>query len=141
MATPYEKIYDRFSQKITDFNLVEVDDYSLDKMLLGWLNSSIVNVRKREHNLSLRDDEVQEFQEDLSDLEIELLALGMKLAWVDQYLNSTELVLQFVGGKEEKYYSQSAHIAELRELRKDTLREMNSLHNYDTYVNSSYFDD
>ena len=141
MATPYEKIYNRFSQKITDFNLVEVDDYSLDKMLLGWLNSSIVNVRKREHNLALRDDEAQEFQEDLSDLEIELLALGMKLAWVDQYLNSTELVLQFVGGKEEKYYSQSAHIAELRELRKDTLREMNSLHNYDTYVNSSYFDD
>ena len=141
MATPYEKIYNRFSQKITDFNLVEVDDYSLDKMLLGWLNSSIVNVRKREHDLSLRDDEAQEFQEDLSDLEIELLALGMKLAWVDQYLNSTELVLQFVGGKEEKYYSQAAHISELRELRKDTLREMNSLHNYDTYINSSYFDD
>lgn len=141
MATPYEKIYDRFSQKITDFNLIEVDDYSLDKMLLGWLNSSIVNVRKREHNLSLRDDEAQEFQEDLSDLEIELLALGMKLAWIDQYLNSTELVLQFVGGKEEKYYSQSAHIAELRELRKDTLREMNSLHNYDTYANNSYFND
>jgi hypothetical protein len=141
MATPYEKIYDRFSQKITDFNLIEVDDYSLDKMLLGWLNSSIVNVRKREHNLSLRNDEAQEFQEDLSDLEIELLALGMKLAWVDQYLNSTELVLQFVGGKEEKYYSQAAHISELRELRKDTLREMNSLHNYDTYINGSYFDD
>ena len=141
MATPYEKIYNRFSQKITDFNLVEVDDYSFDKMLLGWLNSSIVNVRKREHNLSLRNDEAQEFQEDLSDLEIELLALGMKLAWVDQYLNSTELVLQFVGGKEEKYYSQAAHIAELRELRKDTLREMNSLHNYDTYINSSYFED
>lgn len=141
MATPYEKIYDRFSQKITDFNLAEVDDYSLDKMLLGWLNSSIVNVRKREHNLSLRDDEMQEFQEDLSDLEIELLALGMKLAWIDQYLNSTELVLQFVGGKEEKYYSQSAHISELRELRKDTLREMNSLHNYDTYANNSYFND
>lgn len=141
MATPYEKIYDRFSQKITDFSLAEVDDYSLDKMLLGWLNSSIVNVRKREHNLSLRDDEMQEFQEDLSDLEIELLALGMKLAWIDQYLNSTELVLQLIGGKEEKYYSQSAHISELRELRKDTLREMNSLHNYDTYTNNSYFND
>ena len=140
MATPYEKIYDRFGQKITDFNLAEVDDDSLDKMLLGWLNSSIVNVRKREHNLFLRDDEAQEFQADLSDLEIELLALGMKLAWIDQYLNSTELVLQFIGGKEEMYYSQSAHISELRELRKDTLREMNSLHNYDTYANNSYFD-
>lgn len=141
MATPYEKIYDRFSQKITDFNLAEIDDYSLEKMLLGWLNSSIVNVRKREHNLSLRDDESMAFQEDLSDLEIEMLALGMKLAWIDQYLNSTENVLQFIGGKEEKYYSQANHVAELRELRKDTLREMNSLHNYDTYTKNSYFDD
>ena len=141
MATPYEKIYDRFSQKITDFNLVEVDDYSLEKMLHGWLNSSIVNVRKRERDLSLRDDDLQEFQEDLSDLEIELLALGMKLAWIDQYLNSTENVLQFIGGKEEKYYSQANHISELRELRKDTLREMHSLHNYDTYANNSYFND
>jgi hypothetical protein len=141
MATPYEKIYNRFSLKITDFNLTEIDDYSLGEMLLGWLNSSIVNVRKREHDLSLRDDEIQEFNEDLSDLEIELLALGMKLAWVDQYLNSTENVLQFIGGKEEKYYSQANHIAELRELRKDTVREMQSLHNYDTYANNSYFDD
>ena len=141
MATPYEKIYNRFSQKITDFNLAEIDDNSLEKMLLSWLNSSIVNVRKREHDLSLRDDELMEFQEDLSDLEIEMLALGMKLAWIDQYLNSTELVLQFIGGKEEKYYSQANHVAELRELRKDTLREMNSLHNYDTYAKNSYFDD
>ena len=140
MATPYEKIYNRFSQKIIDFNLAEIDDNYLGEMLLGWLNSSIVNVRKRERNLFLRDDEVQEFQEDLSDLEIEMLALGMKLAWIDQYLNSTENVLQFIGGKEEKYYSQASHIAELRALRKDTLREMNSLHSYDTYVNNSYFD-
>lgn len=140
MATPYEKIYDRFSQKITDFNLVELDDYSLDKTLNGWLQSAIVNTRKREHDLSLRDDELQEFNDDLSDLEIELLALGMKLAWIDQYLNSTENILQFIGGKEEKYYSQANHIAELRELRKDTLREMNSLHNYNTYINNSYFD-
>ena len=138
MATPYEKIYNRFSQKITDFNLVEVDDYSLDKMLLGWLNSSIVNVRKREHNLSLRDDEVQEFQEDLSDLEIEMLALGMKLAWIDQYLNSTELVLQFIGGKEEKYYSQANHIAELRALREDIRVEMKRLHSYGTYFVTCY---
>jgi len=140
MATPYEKIYDRFSQKITDFNLVEIDDYSLDKMLQGWLTSAIVNTRKCEHDLSLRDDNSQEFKEDLSDLEIEMLALGMKLAWLDQYLNSTENILQFIGGKEEKYYSQAAHLSELRGLRQDTLREMNSLHNYNTYVNNSYFD-
>ena len=77
MATPYEKIYDRFSQKITDFNLAEVDDYSLEKMLQSWLNTAIVKTRKCQHDLSQRDEELQIFNEDLSDLEIELLAMGI----------------------------------------------------------------
>ena len=141
MATSYEKIYNRFSNKITDFNLAEIDDYSLDEMLLGWLNSSIVKTRKCQHDLSLRDDEAQEFAEDLSDLEIELLAMGMLDAWLTQYLNSTENVLQFIGGKEEKYYSQANHIAEIRALRENNLLEINKLHNYYTYTNNSYFSD
>jgi len=140
MATPYEKIYNRFSQKISDFNLVEVDDHSLGEMLQGWLNSSIVRIRKCQHDLSKRNDELQEFEEDLSDLEIELLALGMVDAWVTPMLNSTELTLQFIGGKEEKYYSQSQQLAELRNLKKENSLEMNRLHNYYTYTNNSYFD-
>ena len=100
MATPYETIFNRFAQKITDFHLAEVDDFSLDEMLNSWLKSAIIRTRKCEHDLSLRDDEAQEFTEDLSDVEIELLALGMVDAWVTPMLNSTELTLQFVGSKE-----------------------------------------
>lgn len=140
MATSYDNIYDRFVNKITDFNIVELDDYSLGDMLKGWLKSAIVRSRKCQHDLSKRDDELQEFEEDLSDLEIELLAMGMVDAWLSQYLNSTENVLQFIGGKEEKYYSQANHIAEIRALREQNLIEMNRLHNYYTYTNNSYFD-
>ena len=102
MATPYEKIYNRFSQKITDFNLVELDNDSLGEMLLGWLNSAIVRIRRCKHDLTKRDDELLEFAEDLSDIELELLSMGMVDAWVSQYLNSTENVLQMISGKEEK---------------------------------------
>lgn len=140
MATPYEKIYNRFSQKITDFNLVEIDDYSLDEMLQGWLQSAIVNTRTSS-DLSDRDDANGVFNNDLSDRDIELLAMGMTMAWLDQYLNSTENVLQFIGGKEEKYYSQANHIAELRALREDIRVEMKRLHSYSTYINNSYFDE
>lgn len=140
MGTPYEKIYERFVQKITDFNIVEVDDYSFNKMLNGWLDSAVIRVRKCQHDLSKRDDEIQEFEEDLSDLEVELLALGMVDAWVSPMLNSTELTLQFIGGKEEKYYSQSQMLAELRNLKRENALEMNRLHNYHTYINNSYFD-
>ena len=140
MATPYEKIYNRFSQKITDFNLVDLDNDSLGEMLLGWLNSAIVRIRRCKHDLTKRDDELLEFAEDLSDIELELLAMGMVDAWVSQYLNSTENVLQMIGGKEEKYYSQASHMAEIRSIKEENLREMNRLHNYYTYTNNSYFD-
>lgn len=139
MATSYENIYGRFLNKVTDFNLVDMDDYSLSNMLQGWLATAVVKSRKCEHDLSKRDDELQEFEEDLSDLEVELLSMGMVDAWLSQYLNSTENVLRMVGGKEEKWFSEANHIAEIRALKDENLREMNRLHNYYTYTNNSYF--
>lgn len=139
MGTPYEKVYDRFLSRTTDFNLAELDDYTLSEMLKSWLCSAIVKVRTSS-DLSKRDDENEVFENDLTDMDVELIAMGMTIAWLDQTLNSTELTLQFVGGKEEKYYSQSAHISELRALRADTLREMQQLYTYDTYTKNDYFD-
>lgn len=139
MGTPYEKVYGRFLNSVTDFNLVELDDHTLNEMLMDWLHKSIVRTRTSS-DLS-RNDENETFNNDLSDLDIELLSLGMKLAWIDQNLSSTELTLQFIGGKEEKWFSQAAHIAELRGLREDTKLEIQKLHSYNTYVNNSYFDD
>lgn len=139
MATSYEKVYGRFLNRTTDFNLAELDDYTLNEMLKGWLHSAIVKTRTSS-DLSC-DDDNEVFNSDLSELDIELLAMGMTMAWLDQTLNSTELTLQFIGGKEEKYYSQANQIAELRALRTDTLREMRQLHCYNTYTNNSYFDD
>lgn len=136
--TSYEVIYGRFLNSTTDFNLAELDDYTLNEMLKGWLHTSIVKTRTS-GDLT-RDDENEVFNNDLSDLDIELLAMGMRLAWLDQTLNSTELTHQFIGGKEEKVFSQANHIAELRALRADTLREMQQLYTYSTYTNNSYFD-
>lgn len=139
MATPYEKVYGRFLNRIKDFNLVELDDHTINEMLKSWLCTSIVNTRTSS-DLSDRDDENEVFNTDLADLDVELLAMGMTMAWLDQSLNSTELTLQFIGGKEEKYYSQDNHIAELRALREDTRLEMKRLHSYGTYTKNSYFD-
>lgn len=136
--TSYETVYSRFLNRTTDFNLAELDDYTLNEMLKGWLYSAIVKTRTS-GDLS-RDDENESFNNDLSDLDVELLAMGMTLAWLDQTLNSSELTLQFIGGKEEKFFSQANHINELRALRADMLREMQQLYTYNTYTNNSYFD-
>lgn len=136
--TSYSTVYDRFLNTTTDFDLAELDDYTLSDMMKGWLRSATVKVRTSS-DLS-RDDDNEVFNNDLSDLDIELLAIGMRLSWLDQRINSTEYTNLFVGGKEEKFYSPSSQLAELRNLRADTLREMQQLYTYNTYANNSYFD-
>lgn len=136
--TSYEKVYDRFLARTTDFNLAELDDHTLNEMLKGWLHSAIVKTRTSS-DLSY-NDENEVFNSDLSELDIELLAMGMTISWLDQTLNSTELTMMFISGKESKFFSQANHISELRALRADTLREMQQMHCYNTYTNSSYFD-
>ena len=135
--TSYEIVYGRFLNHMTDFNLADLDDYTLNEMFKEWLHSAIVKTRTS-GDLSRNDDD-EVFNNDLSDLDIELLAMGMRLAWLDQRINSTEYTNLFVAGKEEKFYSPSSQLSELRALRSDTLREMQQLYTYCTYVNNSYF--
>lgn len=136
--TSYEAVYGRFLNSTTDFNLAELDDHTLNEMLKDWLHSAIVKTRTSS-DLTY-DDENEAFGNDLSNLDIELLSMGMRLAWLDQSLNSTENTMMFIGGKEEKFFSQANHIEQIRALRDDTLREMQKLYTYATYNNNSYFD-
>ena len=135
--TSYAVVYGRFLNAMTDFNLAELDDHTLNEMLKEWLRSAIVKVRTS-GDLS-RDDENEVFVNDLSELDIELLAIGMRLSWLDQRINSTEYTTLFVAGKEEKFYAPANQLAELRNLRADTLREMQQLYTYSTYMDNSYF--
>ena len=136
--TSYNIIYARFLNSTTDFNLADLDDHTLSEMLKEWLYSAIVKTRTSS-DLSY-NDENEVFNNDLSDMDIELLAMGMRLAWLDQRINSTEYTNLFVAGKEEKFYSPSSQLSELRALRSDTQREMQQIYTYNTYNNNSYFD-
>ena len=140
MATPYEKVYGRFLNKCSDFNLAELDDYTLEEMMKDWLHSAIIRTRTSS-DLSARDDENEVFENDLTSQDIELLSMGMVLAWLDQRIQSTEYTNLFIGGKEEKFFSPSQQLTELRNLRADILREMQQIHCYNTYTNNSYFND
>ena len=101
MATPYETVYGRFLNKCTDFNLADLDDHTLNEMMKDWLDSAVIRTRTSS-DLSARDDEVEAFENDLTDQDVELLAMGMVLAWLDQRIQSTEYTNLFIGGKEQK---------------------------------------
>ena len=141
MATPYETIYNRALNKLEDPQLLMMPEEDLEEMLHGYLLSAIAKHRKCEHDLSDRDEELKQFNSDLSDLEIEILGILMLREWISQRLHSVTTVLQTFSGKETTFYSQAAHIKELRELDERLRLEAQKLSRDYTYTNNDYFND
>ena len=140
MATPYETIYNQALSKIEDPTLAMLPEEDLENMLHGYLMSAIAKHRKCEHDLSDRDEELKQFNFDLSDLEMEILSILMVREWISQRLNSVTNVMQVFGGKEEKWFSQASHIKELREMDDRLRLEAQQLSRDYSYIDNDYFD-
>lgn len=142
MATPYSRIYERALAKITDYDLAFLPEDDFRSMLKGWLTSSVSKFRKCKSDLSNRDDELEIFNADLADEEIEILALLVVSEWLEPQVNSVLLTHQMFGGKEEKYYAQANQLAELKALRDNTRTEARKLmRDYTYFSGNSYFED
>lgn len=138
--TSYETIYNRALNKLEDPQLAQLPEEDLEEMLHGYLLSAIAKHRKCEHDLSDRDEELKKFNSDLSDLEIEILSILMLREWISQRLHSVTTVLQTFSGKETSFYSQAAHIKELREMDDRLRLEAQQLSRDYTYESNEYFD-
>ena len=125
MATPYTKINISFLGKISDSYLLTLSADDFNALLLNLLNSSIPKFKKCKTDLSLRNN--IEFEEDLSDEEIELLANLMVAEWLRPQINNLELIKHSLGSKDFQMFSQSAHLRELQNLRKQTQIEISKL--------------
>lgn len=125
--TSYHKIYNRFLNKITSYKLLELSDQDVQEMLYHWLMAAIPKFRRCKSDLSLRDDEVLEFKEDLLDIEVEILALLMVNEWLEPQINSELYVSQFYGGKEEKFFAQQNHLKTLLDLKESNHIEAQKL--------------
>lgn len=115
--TSYGEIYEIFSQKITDYKLLELSDNDVREMLHGWMISAIAKFKRCKTDLSDRNDELYRFNSDLLDIEKEILAELMVGEWLAPQLNSVLYTSQFYGGKEEKFYSQANGLNSLKDLK------------------------
>ena len=137
--TLYSTLYKRCLSKITDPTLGMLSDEDLSEMLHGWMVSAIAKHRQCEHDLSDRDDELGRFNFDLSDLEMEILAILTAREWVSNQLLSVTNTMQVFSGKETSFFSQAAHLKELQALDEKLRLEAQQLSRDYTYVNNEYF--
>ena len=140
MGTPYEKLYNRALAQITDPLLVQLPEEDLESMLHDWMLDAIVEPVIGEYDFSKRDDELRQFNFDISEIDQKILAIHMVRAWLAPQIRSVTLTSQMFGGKEEKFYSQASHLAEMRNLDADLQRQADLLFCRGTYMNNDYFD-
>ena len=125
----YNKVYSRLFTKIEAYDFIELSEDTLNEFLCNWLHSATANpyVRRLFKSFSA-DDEVQTITyemkysiDELTDEEfvVEVLVFGVAISWLEPKVNSITNIAQMFGSKDEKFYSQSAHLSELRGLLDD----------------------
>ena len=125
--TSYTDIFDRFALKIEDFVLLQLDDDDVIQACLNWMLAALPKIRKMTSDLPDRDDEIMEFNCDLTETEIEVIANMMVAEWLQPQVYSQKNINQMYGGKEEKYYSQASHLSELKLLLQRKQEEVDRL--------------
>jgi hypothetical protein len=138
--TSYEILYSRALAQITDPLLAQLPGEDLESMLHDWLMDAIVEPVIGEYDFSNRDDELRQFNFDISDRDQKILAIHMVRAWLSPQIKSVVLTNQVFSGKETKYYAQSQQLSEMRALDADLQRQADLLFCRGTYLNNDYFD-
>jgi len=126
MATSYEVVDNKFLGKITDDYLLSLELADLQKLLDGYRESANVKFKKCS-KVSDRDENLRQYNQTLTDEEIEILANLMVIEWLRPKINSIELLKQSMSTKDFRIYSQANHLKELQQLKKDTESETNRL--------------
>ncbi|MBL4950990.1 hypothetical protein JK635_01890 [Neobacillus sp. YIM B02564] len=88
------------------------------------------------NKLSDRDEDLKQFNNDLTDEEKEILSILMIVEYLTPKLLTDELLKQTLNSKDYYLSSQANHIKEIRELRDKYQQEANSLMILYTFNNS-----
>ena len=146
----YDNIYSRFLSKVEAYDFLELPEDNVYILLSEWLHSVTANpyVRRLFKTFNIYD-EVQEMQYEMkysvdedADKEFlkEILSLGMIVAWLEPKVNSINYTAQMFGSKDERWFSQSQHLSELRALLNDSKKKQRRMIADRGYAWNTYLD-
>lgn len=123
MATSFETIIDRFLGKITDDMYLELTPEDTIRDAKQFLVDAIPYFEFPRFALYDYNEELEEYNIELTDEEINILALLMKTAWLERQINSVEVTRMKYSGSDFKMTSQANHLSKLIQLKHENVRE------------------
>mgnify|MGYP004689676547 CR=1 FL=1 len=127
MATPFTDIYTRAIFKFADYKFLEQDPEIREGVLEKYLISAKTEFQRLcKIDLDDYDLNVKQFNSNLTDEEIEILALGVAFYWLSYKTLNSELLKNVLNSKDYYYYSPANLLKEIQTLRKTLRNEFDS---------------
>jgi len=126
MSTSYDVVDNSFLNKISDDYLASLTQQQINDLMDKYRNSAIPKF-KQCTKLSDRDDNLRQFNMDLTDEEVEILANIMILEWLRPAIYHADKLKNSFSTKDYKLHSPANLLKELQELKKITEKEISRL--------------
>ena len=149
-SIPYNDIFESFLGEITDYNLASLAESDADQQMAVWLNKAVHNmfIYSLFSSAELDDDtqtlayEMDIGWSDMADAGFikNLLGKAMAYEWLSPKVNNIDVLHQFFGNSESKFYSQATQLSELKELKANLATEIRDLVDNRGLLKNSYLE-
>ena len=129
----YDAIFSLFLGSITDYKLASLDEEDANTLMVEYLHKALsATYLGHLFSSAVLDDDAKTFtytlayqknDDEESDFICNAIAKWMVYEWLHNQVRSVVNTAQFFGGAEGKFYSQQAHLSELRALQDDAYQE------------------
>lgn len=146
----YDDIFSYFLGGVTDYGIASLDTSDAVALMMEQLHKAVAEpyVRRLFSSIQLDDEimtltcEMKNVVDEVSDIEFVKLILskGMIVEWIKPQVRSKINLSQYFGGKEQSFFSQANHIAELRGMLEDTQLDIKKSIRDRGYIYNSYLE-
>lgn len=128
MATPYEKLYENLLPKFRSYEIPLMSTEQVKDYLHDFLIPAISKFHVCRKDLTDRNDILQRFNVDLSDIEIEILSNYLLIEYIDsEYIRTPSLLKTHLPSSDFKAFSSANMIEKLMNMHKTYLSENETL--------------
>lgn len=127
MATSYASVIDRAQFRVSDYDALRQTFQMHYSIMVKHLMSAVADFAPYcQTDLNDRDDALAQFNQDLDDECVEILACGVAAYWLSSLVMNTDLLQNRLSTKEYSYFSPANLLNTASALRKETKKEFRS---------------
>lgn len=118
MNTTYSDVYSWFLDKVSAYSLTMFTDIEKEEIVYGYLRSTCAKFQCCAIDLSDRNEDLQEFNNELDDEILDILSEGMIVAWLKPKLYNEEKLSNSLSTKDYSLASPANLLAKITEVYK-----------------------